>query len=931
LGVSAATKAIKVMDTVGTITVNMPAYNWTVEAGNIESSSYPYSTPNFTNATFIQIIPLTGVSPTTANVNIASTPADIPITFSLAGGTSLNSISNAGNDLRPNTDYTIANNVVTIKGSYLAGLSAGTATLTFNTSGTTDPTVTLTVMNGYEYGLAFKSGGLYYGNSAYPLDSDDPKLGGGSYTYNSDTKTLTLTNVNFTTTNEIALDLTAVLSVKFNLIGTNTFTSAYSGTSSTYGIASVGSITIDGAGSLTATAGTTSGTSYGILCGGTLTITNGEVTAAGESRALVYTSSTLPAAYEWEEDDEEGEYPYDALDYDGGERVYIKAVALRTRITSTGLTFNKADESASGINVYYTLAENVNVVGDPKIDGVAMAYGIGNTDFDYSTATLRTLSIGSHTIQLFTSDGVNPTVTLTVTAVYDYGLVLDRSESRLEYDGAEVTSEILGGGSYTYDYDTNTLTLTNVNFTTSSFAALNTNPATNVTINVIGTNTLTSTKTQDSYTYGIYSDNPEITGTGSLTLETDAGRAFILSPRISMSNYTWEAFTAEGVRTTGTSNYVYSDTHRKVTITYQAPYVPPYVPPYNPPPYNPPETEATTTTAETTTTPTETTTTPTETTPAETTTTGGGSSDSGGSSGGGSSSTPTNPPPTDTAPPPKNEIIDDETDEEPKEEGGSKLPVNGNTKDVAVNAIEDGVAEVTVNGKTVETASVTAAEYIDSGDVKEVFLTTSGAVSVVTKDGDAVAGANASGTLNSASTAAAIKAAAEDELVAEIDIITGNEIEAISKGAMTKIAETAADAGISANIIKNQYTEQEEFIYRITIEAVIDGARDVILSADFGTDVVEASKLAFERTFGRTDLGAFALNQKDSFGQSAKIQVKASAIGFSANPGDIIYVAIFNPETGEFVQVLGKMGESGFITFETELSGVVVMSKTSFK
>jgi hypothetical protein len=55
-----------------------------------------------------------------------------------------------------------------------------------------------------------------------------------------------------------------------------------------------------------------------------------------------------------------------------------------------------------------------------------------------------------------------------------------------------------------------------------------------------------------------------------------------------------------------------------------------------------------------------------------------------------------------------------------------------------------------------------------------------------------------------------------------------------------------------------------------------------------------------------------------------------SAIGFDAKPGAIVYVAIFNPKTGKFTQVEGKVGESGFITFKTDKSGVVVISATPF-
>jgi hypothetical protein len=95
--------------------------------------------------------------------------------------------------------------------------------------------------------------------------------------------------------------------------------------------------------------------------------------------------------------------------------------------------------------------------------------------------------------------------------------------------------------------------------------------------------------------------------------------------------------------------------------------------------------------------------------------------------------------------------------------------------------------------------------------------------------------------------------------------------------------------------------------------------------------VVEASIISFEKTFGNTDCAGFALTQKETFGVTATIQVKMSAIGFEAKPGDTVYVAIFNPVTGEFTQVEGIVGENGFITFKTDKSGIVVISATPFQ
>jgi hypothetical protein len=584
-------------------------------------------------------------------------------------------------------------------------------------------------------------------------------------------------------------------------------------------------------------------------------------------------------------------------------------------------------------------------------------------------STLSSLAVNTYTIRLNTSDTVNPTISLSVIAIYPHGLEFRPTRGTIDYTDAVATSAILGGGSYSWDTDTSTLTLTDIDFTTLDDIALTIYTEDPITINVVGTNNFKTTHTA-SDTYGIAAYDLTIKGTGVVTAEATNGSAYYAAPTIDMTDYTWTAVHVSDGNDSGTGDFAYDSDYTKVTIAYRAPTPPP-------PPETEPEATTTTTAEETTTTTEETTTTTTEetttstteesttttttatetttttaapeetttttvttTTPAETTTTTTTATTTTpapvpiGPSGPSTPTAPSSPPQTDIAPPPpKDESDSGEGDEEPKEEDGKSLQVNGNTMDIAVNVIEDGKAEIRVNGRLVETSSVTAADYIDSGSAKEVFLTSSGAVAIVTNGGNVIAGANESGTLNSASTVAAIKAASESE--EEVDVCTGNDVSAISKGAMVKIAETAEDAGVNVNIVKSQYNEHtdkpDELIYRITLEATVEGARDVVLTAKFSTDVVEATMLAFERTMGKTDLSAFSLDQKDSYGQSAKIQVKASAIGFEAAPGDVIFVAIFNPETGEFVQVEGVMGSSGFVTFETELSGIVVMSHTSFK
>jgi hypothetical protein len=153
---------------------------------------------------------------------------------------------------------------------------------------------------------------------------------------------------------------------------------------------------------------------------------------------------------------------------------------------------------------------------------------------------------------------------------------------------------------------------------------------------------------------------------------------------------------------------------------------------------------------------------------------------------------------------------------------------------------------------------------------------------------------------------------------------------------MEKILTVGEEYGVETQIQKTQFSEDEngtidELIYRITIPVEEEIVRDIRLGAEFDTVVIEASIIAFAETFGNTDCAGFALVQKETFGTEAEIQIKMSAIGFEALPGDTVWVAIFNPKTGKFTQVQGTIGENGFITFKTDKSGIVIISATKFE
>ncbi|BCJ94693.1 xyloglucanase [Anaerocolumna cellulosilytica] len=87
------------------------------------------------------------ISPTTATFDKkTASQADITVTLALNGNT-LNYIKNGSTALVNESDYTVSGNTVTIKKSYLAGLSVGLTALTFDFSQGLDRTLSLTIVD----------------------------------------------------------------------------------------------------------------------------------------------------------------------------------------------------------------------------------------------------------------------------------------------------------------------------------------------------------------------------------------------------------------------------------------------------------------------------------------------------------------------------------------------------------------------------------------------------------------------------------------------------------------------------------------------------------------------------------------------------------------------------------------------------------------
>jgi hypothetical protein len=908
-----------------TTTINIPAYTW---AADDSGGDYPDSALTVASQKEITITAKTAVSPTTANVNVFSTPADIAITYSLLNGTTLDSIINGETTLIKNTDYTEANNVVTIKGSYLGTLSPGTATLTFNTSGATDPTVTLNVVNrnpAYTYldiselsadpNIAVTSGQTVVvigtkGSSASPANFGlifNIEAGGN----------VIWDDAVFTTSAEYAVKVNGYSGTKGNFELKSGEINAKR-TNRVYALSNNANLTITG--------GTVSGASSSNVA---FAISNNRDASLTINDGLVSANSSIWSYGIWNDVNATALINggiiaatgngngSDAFTNDGTVTVKGDATVIGITNISAGTIPVTISENAVSIRydktmtspvIYSTTGLTLDNGGTAVWNTVGGKHGISwkkgtNTGFFEITGITTTQTVNSNAtidISFISSQPtytVTDTKTLTVTGentsadFYLYFVLQGSSE--VIWDDAKFCTTYSQAVSALADSINGKFTMDSGVIASSDGIAL----YTNVSNYEIG-----GTLIAEQPIVGDIHNSPDLVGDYVLITLPDPIGAYTKGTSTDLTVEPTEATAVWDIQggKQGIS-WVNGTNAGFLEITGASVSNPPAPEPEN------------------------------------------DNNNSGNSGSPGNSNRP------DVAPPPRNEhkeeTNDEDTDDSNKE-SNTNLKVNGEMTDTSVampTEPGDKTADVKIDGKTVETYSLTAAESIADGEVREAFVSETGAIAAVTTGGNVIAGANPTESLNSASTIKALKKAVEEAAATVTDdgepplitITAGQEVTGVSDNTLEKIIAVSEESGIDTQIQKRQYSLNEneqidELIYRITIPVVSDNIQDIRLGAEFSTAVVEASKIAFEKTFGNTDCAGFALTQKDSFGTEATIQVRMSAIGFEAEAGDIVYVAIFNPTTGRYTQVEGRVGESGFITFKTDKSGVVVISATPF-
>ncbi|MDR0986569.1 MAG: cadherin-like beta sandwich domain-containing protein, partial [Ruminococcus sp.] len=422
----------------------------------------------------------------------------------------------------------------------LLDVGENTVTVTVTAEDGTIKTYTIIVTRQqqvFDKPLVLKSDGIYYDDVL--LSASDSKLGGGSYTWNSGTKTLIITNVNFTTAAQTAFELT-VFNVNLVINGTNSFTSTYNSYYYTRGIVANGTLTVSGDGSLSVESGDTileyinglriqagtlvinSGTvtitagssvnsvSYGIY--GSVIVNGGNLTVTGNDQAIFSGTGTINMpTYSWNDGSSSGTYPSSALTL--GTQTYI-AISAATGVTPTTAAFNKA--TPANIELTYSLetGETLDNITIGENTLTSSDYTIEDNIITILSTYLDDLDNDTYTLTLNTSDDVNPEVTLTVANFYDKGLVLQ--SDGLYYNGTKLTTSDskLGGGSYTYTGGV--LALNGVNFTSAAAIALDLTQVDGVKISISNTNYFTTTSAVVN-AFGIEANSFSVEGSGSIT------------------------------------------------------------------------------------------------------------------------------------------------------------------------------------------------------------------------------------------------------------------------------------------------------------------------------------------------------------------------------------------------------------------------------
>lgn len=353
------------------------------------------------------------------------------------------------------------------------------------------------------------------GSAALALLNAAKTEGAANSVWDSNTNTLTLNGVDFTTTAATAVKLPDGSTIVLN--GDNTIKGGDAASGYCYGIWANGDLTIQGTGTLNVTAGDnteTSNASHGIAAdknvtinGGTakarscgiyaksaVTINDGTVTAKGGTITGGYSYHKSCGIYS---DGDRGE---SKVTISGG---IVKATGgTATSGGSYGIHVNNCSLTISGGAVIATA--NTSALSKAPSTPTSYWWRTANSGgFTKSSDSAYSYGVKQH-VEIWSWD---PTKTIDFTAA-------DTTEALALLNAAKTGIE----GS-TWDSSNNILTLSGVNFTTSAATAVKLPAGSKIVLSNGTTNTITGGVSDSTRTYGIYSEgNLTIQGSGTLNV-----------------------------------------------------------------------------------------------------------------------------------------------------------------------------------------------------------------------------------------------------------------------------------------------------------------------------------------------------------------------------------------------------------------------------
>jgi uncharacterized repeat protein (TIGR02543 family) len=792
------------------------------------------------------------------------------------------------------------------------------------------------------YTLYLKTDGLHKGEDGELLVSGewDEFYTAGSYTYNDNTKTLTLTGMRFTSSAEIAMNLSAVPQLETVLVGDSVITStnsveetdsygiyadnitisgegslnatAVGGTQMfySYGIYGISGITING-GSIYATGGQGGSVSSGIISPNSITINGGNITATSGRSTNSYAIYSLYGTFTIN-DGIVNTYGGTGINGNSfGICCFGNVIINGGTLTSTAATA----PNSSGIEANITINDGT-VIATGGTSRTNTSYGFGgNSNININGGTV--ISMGE-TGAFYSLPSID--------TEYSYKWRSADDAEYTEYNNSDETTSFNYGTTYRELYaeivqvEAGVPEPVTVTFLSHDGTTLSTQ-----TVDYGSTATAPTAPTRDGYTFSGWSaDFSNVTSDLTVTAQYTENQPLLPAnnPVASVSlTSSYLSLTTGDTAHLNAAITPSNATNQSVAWYSDNPYVASV--------QNGLVTAVSTGTAMIT----------------VTTAEGGHTAycnvTVSNPTPSPSPSQPSNPPsyPSYTPPSTSDTEVDDDNsggssndDSRIKENDNNGQNITGNVDrdniTATVTANEDGevAATVDIDGEILETNSITAAQAIADGTAREV-ISRGTSVAVVTQDNTVIAGVNSNGTVNSQATRNAVKTAVESDPDSDsVTIQIGAETIGLSATAVKNIVKEADGRDV---IMEIPTVKDGEVVGTIAV-TLDENSGQILTGINFDTERAAERAEYMAEKYGKEIIGAFETSQKGGFGDNpVEISVSTSTVSADLKDGDIVYGIIYDTKTGKAYQVTATVID-GQIVMKTKRSGIVMFSTESF-